>query len=136
MIHPSSTTRSSESKAGLHCLKSLQIRSYFWSLFPRIRTEYGEIRSIEVSLRIQSECGKIRTRNNSVWGDFSRSVRASNSNNSFWFWLDKFCSNTTELPSHHVSINFPFFFFRLLHLSNQFLCPLTYLSLAQPWILC
>ena len=31
----------------------------FWSEFSRIRTEYGEI---SVSLRIQSECGKIRTR--------------------------------------------------------------------------
>ena len=29
---------------------------FFWSLFSRIRTGYGEIR------RIQSECGKIRTR--------------------------------------------------------------------------
>ena len=29
---------------------------FFWSVFSRIRTEYG------VSLRIQSECGKIRTR--------------------------------------------------------------------------
>ena len=28
-----------------------------------------------VSLRIQSECGKIRTRNNSVFGSFSRSVK-------------------------------------------------------------
>ena len=48
-----------------HCVKSVQIWSYFWSVFPRIRTEYG---------RIQSECGKIRTRNNSVFGQFSRSV--------------------------------------------------------------
>ena len=31
----------------------------FWSVFSRIRTEYGEIL---VCLRIQSECGKIRTR--------------------------------------------------------------------------
>ena len=29
---------------------------FFWSVFSRIRTEYGGI------LRIQSECGKIRTR--------------------------------------------------------------------------
>ena len=35
----------------------VQIRSYFWSVFSCIRTEYG----------------KIRTRNNSVFGDFSRS---------------------------------------------------------------
>ena len=31
----------------------------------------------EESLRIQSECGKIRTRKNSVFGHFSRSVNES-----------------------------------------------------------
>ena len=40
----------------LHCVKSVQIRSYFWSVFSCIRTEYS----------------KIRTRNNSVFGQFSR----------------------------------------------------------------
>ena len=50
-----------------HCVKSVQIRSFFWSVFSRIWTEY------EVSLRIQSECGKIRTRKSSVFGHFSRS---------------------------------------------------------------
>ena len=25
-----------------HCVKSVQIRSFFWSVFSRIRTEYGE----------------------------------------------------------------------------------------------
>ena len=29
-----------------HCLKSVQIRRFFWSLFSRIRTKYVEIRSI------------------------------------------------------------------------------------------
>ena len=42
----------------LHCVKSVQIRSYFWSVFTCIWTEYREI----------------RTRNNSVLGHFSRSV--------------------------------------------------------------
>ena len=28
------------------CVKSVQIRSYFWSVFSRLRTEYREIRSI------------------------------------------------------------------------------------------
>ena len=37
-----------------HCVKSVQIPSFFWSVFPRIRTEYG----------------KIRTRKNSVFGHF------------------------------------------------------------------
>ena len=47
-----------------HCVKSVQIRSFFCSVFSRIRT---------LSLRIQSECWKIRTRKNSVFGHFSRS---------------------------------------------------------------
>ena len=29
----------------LHCVKSVQIRSYFWSVFSCIRTEYGDLRS-------------------------------------------------------------------------------------------
>ena len=29
-----------------HSVKGVQIRSFFWSVFSRIRTEYGEIRSI------------------------------------------------------------------------------------------
>ena len=27
----------------VHCVKSIQIRSFFWSVFPRIKNEYGEI---------------------------------------------------------------------------------------------
>ena len=78
-----------------HCVKSFRIRSYFWFVFSRIRTEYGEIFQVpkygvisgpyfpafglntkryKVSLRIQSKCGKIRTRNNSVFGHFSCSA--------------------------------------------------------------
>ena len=55
-----------------HCEKSVQIRSYFWYLFSCIRTEYGEILRISP---FQSECGKIPTRNNSLFGHFSRSAR-------------------------------------------------------------
>ena len=33
-----------------------------WSIFSRIRVEYGEILNTEKSLRILSECGKIRAR--------------------------------------------------------------------------
>ena len=39
-------------------MKSVQIRIYFWSVFPYIQSEYS----------------KIRTRNNSVFGHFSRGV--------------------------------------------------------------
>ena len=44
-------------------MKSAHIRSFFWSVFSRTRTG--------ASLRIQSKCGKIRTRKNSVFGHFS-----------------------------------------------------------------
>ena len=46
---------------GDHCVKIVQIRSYFWSVFSCIRTEYR----------------KIRTRNKSVSGHFSRSMPLS-----------------------------------------------------------
>ena len=52
-----------------HCLKSVLIRIYFWSLFSCIWPEYGEI----WSLHIQSKYSKMRTRNNSVFGHFSHS---------------------------------------------------------------
>ena len=29
-----------------HCVKSVQIQNFFWFVFSRIRTEYGEIRSL------------------------------------------------------------------------------------------
>ena len=44
-----------------YCVKSVQIRSFFWSVFSRIQSEYG----------------KIRTGKNSVFGHFSRSVKLS-----------------------------------------------------------
>ena len=44
-----------------HCVRRDQIRSFFWSVFSSI----------------QSECRKIRTRKNSVFGYFSRSVPVS-----------------------------------------------------------
>ena len=51
-------------------MKCVQIRSFFWSVFSRIRTEFGEILHISLySVRIR----EIRTRKNSVFEHFSRS---------------------------------------------------------------
>ena len=44
--------------------KSVQMRSFFQSVFSRIRTEHGDLRS-------KSEYGKIQTRKNSLFGQFS-----------------------------------------------------------------
>ena len=48
----------------LCCLKSVKIRSFFWSVFSCIRTEYR----------------KLRARKTSVCGHFSRSLEAENGN--------------------------------------------------------
>ena len=53
-----------------HCVKTVQIRSFSGPYFPAFGLN-TEIHS--VNLRTQSECGKIRTRKNSVFGHFSRS---------------------------------------------------------------
>ena len=54
----------------VHCVKSVQILSFFWSVFSCIRTEYGDL---PLNLRIQYKYRKIRTRKNSIFGHFSRS---------------------------------------------------------------
>ena len=50
-----------------HCVKNIQIRSFFWSAFSHIRIEYR----------------KIRTRKNSVFGLFSRSELNDNGDDKF-----------------------------------------------------
>ena len=70
----------------LTCEKSVQIRSYFWSVFSCIRTEYR----------------KMRTRNNSVFGHFSRNVR------SLLYFLRKYESSRTFRP-----------YFRLISTEND-----------------
>ena len=58
------------SRANNHCVKSVKIWSFFWSVFSCIRTEYKDLRSkIPYSVRIK----RIRTRKNSVFGRFSLS---------------------------------------------------------------
>ena len=60
----------------MHWVKSLQIRSFFWSAFSRNRTEYGD-------LLFSSNTEKYGTEKNSVFGHFSRSDGKSN----WHFWL-------------------------------------------------
>ena len=53
-----------------HCVKSVQIRSFFWSVFSRIRTEYGEILLISpylVWIRENTDQKKLR-----VWTLFTQ----------------------------------------------------------------
>ena len=46
-----------------HCMKSAQIRSFFWSVFSHIRTEYGGLRSksqYSVLIRENTDQKKLR----------------------------------------------------------------------------
>ena len=62
----------SDAHSIFHCVKSVQIRSFFLPAFSQIWTEYGDLWS-----GILSECEKIRTRKNSVFGHFTRRVSSS-----------------------------------------------------------
>ena len=46
-----------------HCVKSVQMRSFFWSVFSRIRTEYGEI----LQMRQNTDQKKLR-----IWTLFTQ----------------------------------------------------------------
>ena len=59
----------------LHCVKSFQIRTFFWSVFSRVCTEYGDFLCI---------CCKINGRRNSSSGQFPHIVTIP--------YLPKICS--------------------------------------------
>ena len=47
-----------------HCLKSVQIRSFFWFVFSCIRTEYGDL--------LRKSLYSVQIKKKSVFGHFSR----------------------------------------------------------------
>ena len=54
-----------------HCVKSVQTRSFFWSVFSRIWTEYGDLlRKSSYSVRMQGNTDQNKLR----FEHFSRSV--------------------------------------------------------------
>ena len=69
-----------------HCVKSVQIGSFFWSLFSRIRTEYGEIRSISpYSVRMPENTDQKKL---PIWTDFTQWI----------FWLFRMFCHGKILP--------------------------------------
>ena len=76
-----------------HCVKSVQIRSFFWSVFSCIRIEYR----------------KIRTRKYSVFGHFSPSGRFLKFLNSNFRFLSRYyislmdaANNLTYITSYYI----------------------------------
>ena len=70
-----------------HCVKSVQIRSYFWTVFSRIHAEYGEILRISpYSVRMRQNTDQKRLRIWTLftqcplkWKTFSENLRFSDS---------------------------------------------------------
>ena len=53
-----------------YCVKSVQIRSYFWSIFSCIRTEYGDLRNKSpYSVRMQQNMDQKQLR---IWTAFTQ----------------------------------------------------------------
>ena len=46
VVLPLIHNRNEKNSAHYHCVKSVQIRSYFWCVFSYIRTEYGDLRGV------------------------------------------------------------------------------------------
>ena len=58
-----------------HCMKSVQIRSFFWSLFSRIRTKYGDLlRKYPYSIGIRENTDHKKRR---IWTLFTQSQIAN-----------------------------------------------------------
>ena len=53
----------------LYCVKSVQIRSFFWSVFSRVRTEYGDLlHKFPYSVRIRENTDQKKLR---IWTLFT-----------------------------------------------------------------
>ena len=82
----------------LHCVKNVPVRSLFWSVFSRTRAEYGDL--------LRKSPHKIRTRKNSVFGNFSSSANLrpkfmERLFETYWF-LMKFFFWTTIMSRFYV----------------------------------
>ena len=67
---PIATDETFKINKGLHCVKCVQIRSFFWSIFSRIRTVYGEILRISpYSVRIRENTDQKKLR---IWTHFTQ----------------------------------------------------------------
>ena len=68
-----------------HCEKSIQIRSFFWSVFSCIRAEYGDLRcKSSYSVRIQENMGQRKFR---IWTLSTRCKSWQIFHQPYHYWL-------------------------------------------------
>ena len=87
-----------------YCLKIVQLRSFFWSVFSCIQIEYGDLRStFPHSVRIQENTDQ----KNSIFGHFSRSevfailiiIPVNSSNSSYLLHLNISLMSTSMMAA-------------------------------------
>ena len=84
-----------------HCVKSVKIRRFFWSVFSHTRTEYGEIRSISPhSIRIRENTQQKKLR---IWTHFTQWITFE-----IYFLMRFFSKMNYNNFSRNMSIIFSF----------------------------
>ena len=86
----------------IHCVKSVQIRSFFWSLFFCIRTEYGEIserENTEYLSVFSPNAGKYGTEKTLYLDTLHAVIHTKD--------LDLFISSLRKFTSYYVAFNHP-----------------------------
>ena len=67
-------------KLPYHCVKRVQIRSFFWSVFSRTRTEYGDLlRKSRYSVRIREKTDQKKL---CIWTLFAQCLSQTNNGQS------------------------------------------------------
>ena len=84
-----------------HCVKSVQIRSFFWSVFSRIRAEYGEILCIPpYSVRMRENTAQKKLL---IWALFTQCLNLSLSSVKAWRY-NRHCVKSVQIRSFFWSV--------------------------------
>ena len=90
-----------QTKGKWHCLKNVEIRSFFFSVFSCIQTEYEDLRSV-----VSPNTGKYGPQKNSYLDIFSRSVSFNSLMHNVQKWSDTLQKSYSIWQKQTVLFNF------------------------------
>ena len=92
----------------IHCVKRVQMRSFFWSVFSRVRTEYGEILRISpysVRMRENTDQKKLR-----IWTHFTQwfpsflELVITNQRAASYYYDSRYCTSYELLLAYQLQV--------------------------------
>ena len=126
--------------SSFHCVKSVQTQSFFWSVFSRIRTEYGEILRISpYSVRMWENTGQKKLRIRTLFTQcFIQPLHFNFTNIKYlclYFWV--ICANNSIIVANVGQTKIYFWIYEPLKMRYCFfLCilkfPILYLAQKLP----